>query len=81
MSCTHASAVLHAVCGMKHTFDLTSSNPAELDDDNDKPLLLCTSQPCVCKSQEVGTKVIYVYLMQCFKNMIILSLSSGRYIS
>ena len=48
-SCTHVSAVLHALCGMKQTFDLIPSNPAELDDDNDDPLLPCTSQPCVWK--------------------------------
>ena len=48
-SCTHVSAVLHAVCGMKQTFDLTPPNPTELDDDNDEPSLPCTSQPCVWK--------------------------------
>ena len=34
---------------MKQTFALTPSNPAELNDDNDEPLLPCISQPCVWK--------------------------------
>ena len=34
---------------MKQTFELTCSNPAEVDDDNDEPLLPCTSQLCIWK--------------------------------
>ena len=48
-SCTHVSAVLHGVCGMKQTFDSTLSNLAEHYDDNDELALLCTSQLCVWK--------------------------------
>lgn len=47
-SCTHVSAVLHALSGMKQTFDLPPSNLPELDD-NDVLLLPCTSKPCVWK--------------------------------
>ena len=34
---------------MKQTYDSTLPNLAELDDDNDKLTLLCTSQLCIWK--------------------------------
>ena len=48
-SCTHVSAVLHALSGMKQTFDLPPSTQPEISDSDNESSLPCTSRPCVWK--------------------------------